>query len=719
MSKLTRLQKTLPAIFKPNINPFIKALIGMWANGLEEIQVQVDEVHDQLFIELADGNYLNDLGKNVGVNKPSFVTLADGTKELLPGMADSSFRKLIPIMSFYPKQLKYTIISALDLFWGPTYSRSTITANNDEPYDLSGGKFLILKVDGDIDVTITFKDSDFETPAQATVDEVIAVINGTTETVTAISYYNYETASNYVRIYTNTIGTSGSIQITGGTANTAPDGFIFSTLVEEFIRVGAYEINNKEIVFRIPEDIPILLDTLKGSHHFKEGAYDFLLTSVDYTGGNNYLKQFNLGSNLETNSFGGPFGAGLDELDFPGGVCYDADYVYICDNNNQRVMKRDIKNLSYVDHGSNYGGSPLLMVTGICCDNNFLYITDAGRHEVFKVLKNTMALNASYGGLGAGNNQLFMPTGIDCDSTHLYICDTKNQRMMKRLKTDLSYVSKIGSLGAGNDQFFNPVDVAVDDFGYFYVSDYDNSRIVKRATPILAYVDEVAIDDCSSIGYDESGRKILCSDWMDGINERVRVLNLNLTEHSNFVIEVGDIGVNAIAATPTLTAFSAVIDPDWPGSFLFDTRLSLTGFALTSKIAELDQVIAKDVTYMTLQVGDSSNFSDDGGYLAINFGKEGEELLIPYLGVPNSTTLTMNPAYRFLSGHASGSTINLIEKGNFVPSTDGSDYPVYLINPNVAEELVTMLVNLIKAAGIKLRFEIDATEYKYDYLTNL
>jgi len=122
---------------------------------------------------------------------------------------------------------------------------------------------------------------------------------------------------------------------------------------------------------------------------------------------------------------------------------------------------------------------------------------------------------------------------------------------------------------------------------------------------------------------------------------------------------------------------------------------------------------------MTLQVDDSSDFSDDGGYLAINFGKEGEELLIPYLGVPNSTTLTMNPAYRFLFGHATGSTINLVEKGNYVPSTDGDDYPVYLINPNVAEELVTMLVNLIKAAGIKLRFEIDATEYKYDYLTNL
>jgi len=115
-TKLERLEKVLPKIFTPQINPFIKALLTAWANELEGIQVEIDEAHDQIFVELADGTYLDALGKNVGVYRPAYVTLEDGTRELIPGLADDSFRELIPILSFYPKQIRQTMISALDIF---------------------------------------------------------------------------------------------------------------------------------------------------------------------------------------------------------------------------------------------------------------------------------------------------------------------------------------------------------------------------------------------------------------------------------------------------------------------------------------------------------------------------------------------------------------------------------------------------------------------------
>jgi uncharacterized phage protein gp47/JayE len=96
---------------------------------------------------------------------------------------------------------------------GSKHTRAGIISGQG-PYNLSGTETLIISVDG-VSQTITFNIADFATPGAATASEVAARINtsiaGAVATVVA--------TNSKVKIVTN--GYAGSLQVTGGTSNTA------------------------------------------------------------------------------------------------------------------------------------------------------------------------------------------------------------------------------------------------------------------------------------------------------------------------------------------------------------------------------------------------------------------------------------------------------------------------------------------------------------------
>lgn len=722
-TKLERLEKALPKIFVPQINPFLRALLTAEANSLEEAQINLDEAKNQIFVELASGNFLNDLGKNVDVYRPSYVTLDDGSKELIPGLADDEFRKLIPILSFYPKQIKKTMLAALDIFWGPTYTRATITSQSYAPYNLLAIGFpceLNITTDEKNTIKITFESTDFVDPANATVDEVIGIINNTTDKLTAIDYYDNETSKHYLRIYTNTAGTEGSIQVNIAVGTDANSVFRFSNLIEQFIKVGIYELNHKEIVFRLPEQIPILLDELKGSHHFHDPSHDFYLTCTDVVGGTSYLKSFNYDDKTERLSKGGTIGSDKKTFNTPHGICMDYDYIFVCDTVNTRIIKRKRRDFKYIDEKNTFDAVPLVSPVGITCDETFLYISDSGNHEIIKVRKVDLGFDSRYGTLGAGNNNLNTPLGLAVTADYLFIADSGNNRIMKRDKETLAYISQIGTLGAGNDQFNNPIDVTNDIDNWIFVVDRGNNRIVKRLQTNLNYIAQAVLSNCTAICYDDAEEGLVLSQTLAGTDETIKYWDLDLNETESFsVSNTGDVSTSGLTVFPANQTFSTILDTAWPGSFLYDPRQIVNSFTLTSNRTTLAQNVFKNNTYTTIQVTDTTNFDTNGGFIVLNFSGSNQEELVPYLGKPNATTLTIHPAYVFNYDHDIGEMINVIEKGNYIPNGTGSDYPIYLINPNIAKELVTMLIDLVKAAGIKLRFEIDYTQYKYDYLNNI
>ena len=107
MSKLEKMQRFVPSFYKPNTNVNVRGLLYAWSSEDDSLVTAVQDAKEQLFVKYAQLNFLDTLGSNVGVFRPTAI-----------GLADAQFRELIPALSFYPKQVRPTILKILEVFFG-------------------------------------------------------------------------------------------------------------------------------------------------------------------------------------------------------------------------------------------------------------------------------------------------------------------------------------------------------------------------------------------------------------------------------------------------------------------------------------------------------------------------------------------------------------------------------------------------------------------------
>ncbi len=330
-TKIDRLSKTIPSLYNPLTNRFVKGLIEAWAQEDEVILTQIAETKDQLFVETADLQYLTALGQDRGVPRP-----------LLIALADVYYRDLIVSMSYAPKQVRKTMYEVLDIFWGPTYSRANVTSDLSAPYnfllptgltgtisykkgsvtmqgsgtlftsELTVGDYMRLNSDSNsafvkvvkiIDnsnvvvfepaikddsgsgVVFTSKDLSiivndgvlqtimlnpkfFNDTSAITADEIASAINDEHIGATASTTRIFGNSNLFVNLRTDTPGIQGSIQVVGGSANALLNFNTSRSTVDDLIRSTViYEINPREIVLAVPNLVAKLIRTLKGSYH--------------------------------------------------------------------------------------------------------------------------------------------------------------------------------------------------------------------------------------------------------------------------------------------------------------------------------------------------------------------------------------------------------------------------------------------------------------------
>ena len=106
MSKLAKMQRYLPGLYKPYVNPNVRGLLYSWATEDDLIVQAAQDAKEQIFVKLAQSTFLDALGSNVGVFRPTQFNLSD-----------DNYRQLIPTLSFFPKQVKKTIQRVLDIFF--------------------------------------------------------------------------------------------------------------------------------------------------------------------------------------------------------------------------------------------------------------------------------------------------------------------------------------------------------------------------------------------------------------------------------------------------------------------------------------------------------------------------------------------------------------------------------------------------------------------------
>jgi len=107
MAKLDKMIRFVPGLYKPESNQVNRGLLYAFSGEDDVIVQAVQDAKEQLYIQLAQLQYLDSLGSNVGVFRPTAFKLAD-----------SQFRNLIPALSFAPKQVRPTIVKVLDVFFG-------------------------------------------------------------------------------------------------------------------------------------------------------------------------------------------------------------------------------------------------------------------------------------------------------------------------------------------------------------------------------------------------------------------------------------------------------------------------------------------------------------------------------------------------------------------------------------------------------------------------
>ena len=209
-SKIDQIHDLLPNHLHSRSNVNWKALIDALGQADQDTADLVTEVRKQFFIKTASKPYIDRLAANNNISRPKLV-----------GMDDPSFRQYIPILSYQPKQVKLIIDQLLDIFFFKESTTAYIASLAQAPFVLSNGWELELLIDEQFTDRITFSTSDFTDISNATADEIVGSINRQSTHCYATAYFDSVSKNTFIKLFTNTVGSKGSVRIAGGRANIA------------------------------------------------------------------------------------------------------------------------------------------------------------------------------------------------------------------------------------------------------------------------------------------------------------------------------------------------------------------------------------------------------------------------------------------------------------------------------------------------------------------
>jgi len=209
-NKIDQIHHLMPKFFKTKANPNWKALIETIGESDQNLAELIEEVRKQFFIKTANRPYIDRLAANNKVSRPRFV-----------GMDDASFRKFIPVIAYQPKQVKKVLDSLLDVFFFKESTTAFTQALANEPYIIKDGSSLEYLVDGIKKESINFNAANFIDPNNATANEIAGAINKQAQHSFAVVFFDRISNTRSMQLFTNTVGSKGSVKITGGIANSS------------------------------------------------------------------------------------------------------------------------------------------------------------------------------------------------------------------------------------------------------------------------------------------------------------------------------------------------------------------------------------------------------------------------------------------------------------------------------------------------------------------
>lgn len=752
-SKIDQLHGNLPKHLNSENNPNWKAVVEAIGQSDEEIAQLVSEVRKQFFVKTASRPYLDRLGANSRISRPRLV-----------GMDDASFREYIPVLSYQPKQVKLIIDKLLDVFFFKESTTAFITSQTAEPYSLNDGWELMWTVDQIHQERVVFKASDFTNINNIDADELVASINRQTKYSYATAYYDSLTKQTYIRMFVNTIGSKGSIQMVGGRADIALkfNGFIDTAGNGNNTEWTVTKIGD-EVQFQHTDGVAPGLDQVQEGDivilDIPNNKGSFVITNIDLS--NNSFKFINL------------FGT-------PG--------TYVQTSANESKFIRPNKYTAYVN--------PRRAMTWETTPGEFIVEMPTSPPIVKRSLKGSIHLNGAFSlmsnrdsdsSLSVENAFQFPESGsfyleavseiktrILTGSENTIITEKFNGRLISDLEK-YTYTSRValatsGNLTEGVAQITNLGSVAGLVVGQQVLM--DGVPPYARVTAISGNIANISFPaTTTSVG---TAVKFL-GNTLTGITPSLpKLSDLNeftLTSLSRSGNVVTGVTASAHGYGPgeqVIITGASGGPGGWDGSFVLAsasgttftyTQLGATGGATTAGSARVERVgmsntgskviitnaISNQVSRITgayiwdlaapfvlasnqgdttelIQAGKTKTIINLGpndlpnqeGFLIFDYGQNNQEGPIRYLYKPTNNTLAIDPSYTFKHTHTSGSTFVLVNyKGPHVMSGRGIEYAPYITDPSEARVIFEELVNSVKSAGIFVNFLVRYPEQLY------
>lgn len=751
--KTDQIHDLLPKHLGSKTNTNWKALVEAIGEQDQATADLVSEVRKQFFVKTASRPYLDRLGANNKIARPRLV-----------GMDDTSFRQYIPVLSYQPKQVKLIIDQLLDIFFFKESTTAFINSSNFENFSLSDGWELEILVDEQFNDRIVFKTDDFTNISQATADEIVASFNRQSKYCYATSYYDSITKNTFIRIFTNTVGSKGSLRILGGRANIALrlDGFI-SEAGNGFDTQWTVSKVGDEVTFQNTggtnpnidklQEGDIVIINLAGN----EGSFE--ITSIDLVNSSFNFKNLFATVGVFTNS-------SEDDVKFVRPQKYVAylnprramtwetspGEITVEMPTSPPVVKRSLKGSVHVNGAfsqmTNRDSDTSLTVVDAYqfpesgsfylerveeiqqrlltpSENTLVYnkINTRLEHNLQKYDYTSRVALQTTGDLQEGVAQvtnlasivgLAVGQQVKVDGVPGYarvesiLGNTANISLPSSITATSVVVKFLGNTLTG----ISPALPAAASLNEFTLTGLTRTSNIVTGTTAVAH------------GY-KVGETVIISNTTGGpgnwngsfqiVGASTFTFSYNQVDADGSASTLGESRVERIGLS---NSGSKVILTDAvtndisriTGSYIWDQGAS---FVLSSKIADSNQAIQAGKIVRLLSVS-SNDMPADGGYVIFNYGKSNQEGPIRYLYKPTNTTLAIDPSYTFKYSHSTGSSIVAINrKGPHKMSGKANEYPAYITDPSEARFILQDLIRSVKSAGIFVNFLVRYPEQLY------
>jgi hypothetical protein len=195
-----------PALRGPGWDALIAGLADGDCTNFDNIKL----AFNQLYKISANGIYLDRITANDGIVRPKNI-----------GISDDIYRQLA-IKITNNKIVTEAILEVLAVYYGEDALRAHATTANYEPFNLSSGDDFDIIIDGLYQVKVTFNNSEFSLISAAKASEVAAAITRAFIIAGikafALSFVDPADNKSKVKIYTNSLGLKGTVQIISGKA---------------------------------------------------------------------------------------------------------------------------------------------------------------------------------------------------------------------------------------------------------------------------------------------------------------------------------------------------------------------------------------------------------------------------------------------------------------------------------------------------------------------